>query len=123
MFNVSVETRFRASHGLFLPNGSKEPKHFHNWVVIASVSSEKLNDMGVVIDFHRLKAAVDNVIGGLENVPLGGIDYFKKNNPSAENVAKYIYECLKPKIPKEVRLSSITVFEQSGCSARYESRS
>jgi 6-pyruvoyltetrahydropterin/6-carboxytetrahydropterin synthase len=121
MFTISVKTSFRASHGLVLPDGSKESEHFHNWVVIADVNSEKLNDMGVVIDFHWLRATVDNVIADLENVPLGGIDYFKKNNPSAENVAKYIYEGLKSKLPPEIKLSSITVFEQSDYSARYES--
>jgi 6-pyruvoyltetrahydropterin/6-carboxytetrahydropterin synthase len=122
MFTIGVQTRFRASHSLILPNGSREPEHFHNWVVIADVSSEKLNDVGFVIDFNWLKAAVDKIIGDYKDVSLGSIEYFKKNNPSAENVAKYIYKGLKPRLPKDVKLSGITVFEQPGCSARYESR-
>jgi len=119
MFTVSIETRFRASHQLILPDGSKESAHYHNWSVITDVSSDSLNDMGVVIDFHRLKAAVDNIIAEFDNKSLGKIDYFQRNNPSAENVAKYIHKKLKPKLPKGLKLQNIKVFEKPGCSARF----
>jgi len=119
MFTISVETRFRASHQLSLPDGSKEPAHRHNWAVTADVSSDLLNDMGVVIDFRRLKATVNNIIAELDNKSLDRIDYFQRNNPSAENVAKYIYEKLKPKLPKGLKLQNIKVFEKPSCSAKF----
>ncbi len=111
MFTVSVETHFRASHQLVLQDGSKERVHYHNWSVTADVSSKKLNSSGVVIDFHRLKAAVDNIVAELDNTALHRTDYFRRNNPSAENVAKYIYEKLEPKLPKGIKLRSIRVVE------------
>ena len=123
MFTVSVETHFRASHQLPLPAeggydqdrrcrpDSKEPEHYHNWSVTADVSSNKLNSRGVVIDFHRLKAAVDNIVAEFDNTALDRTEYFQQNNPSAENVAKYIYEKLEPKLPKGVKLQSIRVVE------------
>ncbi|MHC4240480.1 MAG: 6-pyruvoyl trahydropterin synthase family protein, partial [Planctomycetota bacterium] len=52
MFTVSVETRFWASHSLVLPDGSKEQRHQHNWMVAAEVSSTKLDDRGLVMDFR-----------------------------------------------------------------------
>ena len=119
MFTVSVETSFRASHQLVLADGSKEPPHSHNWLVTANVSSDNLSSTGVVIDFHKLKAMVDNIVGKFDNMVLDKIDYFQQNNSSAENVAKYIYEKLSPKLPKGVKLRSIKVVEEPGCSAKF----
>jgi len=119
LFTVSVETRFRASHQLTLPDGSKEPLHDHDWTVIADISSEKLNSMGLVADFRRLKADLDHILADLDNSMLEKIAYFQRTNSSAENVAKYIYEKLLPVLPKNVRLDAIRVAEEPGCSAKF----
>jgi len=120
MFTVSVETYFWASHQLVLPDSSKEPLHNHNWSVTAVLSSEKLDSMAVVMDFQKLKEMVDNIVAEFDNTVLNEIGYFQQNNPSAENVAKFIYEKLGPKLPKCVKLQSIRVVEEPGCSAKYE---
>lgn len=119
MFTVSVETHFRASHQLALPDGSKEPVHHHYWSVTADVRSDKLNNMGLVIDFHKLRSILDKATAELNNTSLHKIDYFSRNNPTAENVAKYVYERLKTMLPEGVNLLSISVIEEPGCSAKY----
>jgi len=120
MFTISVETHFRASHQLALPNGSKEPAHCHDWLATADVSSETLHPTGIVIDFRQLKAMVDDIVGEFDDAPLDSLDYFQRNNPSAENVAKYIYEKLEPKLPKGIELRSVKVEEEPGCSAKFD---
>ncbi len=119
MFTVSVETHFWASHQLALPDGSREPAHQHNWAVTAEVSGSELNKMGLVMDFQRLRVMLDNIAGELDNNAIEKIGYFQKNCSSAENIAKYIYEKLEPKLPKGVRLKAVTVGEERGCSARF----
>ena len=119
MFTVSVETRFRASHQLARADGSKERPHRHQWFVTAHVSSETLDNRGVVMDFQQLKATLDNIVAELDKTTLSKIDYFQRNKPSAENVAKYVYEKLEPELPKGLRLRSIKVVEKPGCSARF----
>ena len=119
MFTISVETNFRASHQLTLPDGSKEPSHHHTWLVRANVSSNKLNNIGIVMNFHKLREFLDNSVAELDNMELGRLIHFQKNNPTAENVAKYIYDKLKSRLPQEVKLQSIKVFEELGCSAKY----
>jgi 6-pyruvoyltetrahydropterin/6-carboxytetrahydropterin synthase len=119
MFTVSVETRFRASHQLARADGSKERPHRHQWSVTAHVSSETLDNRGVVMDFQQLKATLDNIVAELDKTTLSKIDYFQRNKPSAENVAKYVYEKLEPELPKGLRLRSIKVVEKPGCSARF----
>ena len=119
MFTISVETHFWASHQLVLPDGSKEPLHHHNWLVTADVASEKLNDMAVVMDFHELKQMVDNIAAEFNNNALNDTACFQQNIPSAENVAKYIYDKLKTELPEEVKLRNVKVVEQTGCSAKF----
>ena len=119
MFTVSVETYFWASHQLVLPDGSKEPQHQHNWAVTAEVGSSELNSMGLVMDFYRLKALVHNIVSELDDTAMERIDYFQRNSSSAENLARYIYEQLEPKLPKGVKLQSIWVGEEQGSSAKF----
>jgi 6-pyruvoyltetrahydropterin/6-carboxytetrahydropterin synthase len=119
MFTINVQTHFQASHQLALSDGSKEPAHSHNWVVTAGVSSDTLNNMGMVMDFCQLKSAVEKIVSEFNNISLDRIDYFKRNNPSAENVAKYIYNKLEQKLPKGLKLRSVKVEEEPGCSAEF----
>ena len=119
MFIISVERHFLASHQLVLPDGSKEPVHEHDWVVTVDVGSEKLNNMGVVMDFKTLQAMIDKIIAGFSNMALERIDYFQQNNPSAENVAKYIYEELRMGLAEDIKLLNVRVVEEPGCSAAY----
>jgi len=119
MFTISVETHFRASHQLTLPDGSKEPTHDHDWLVTTTVVGDKLDETGVLIDFHLLKAMVDKISSELDNTLLGELKYFRRNNPSAENVAKYVYDRLSGELPDGVDLRSIKVVEEPGCSAEF----
>jgi len=119
LFIVSVETKFEASHQLLLHDGSKEPLHSHNWVIVADVSSTRLNSIGLVIDFDRLRSMLDDIAAGFDNTSLNENDYFHRNNPSAENVAKYVYEKLIAALPDDVKLQTVTVAEKPGCSAKY----
>ncbi len=117
MFTISVETHFWASHQLTLLDGSKEPEHHHNWSVTADVSSDSLNSMGLVMDFGQLKKLLSDIGAEFDNMTLNNTDYFKKNSSSAENVAKYIYEKLRAKLPKAVKIQSVKVVEEPGCAA------
>jgi 6-pyruvoyltetrahydropterin/6-carboxytetrahydropterin synthase len=104
---------------LILQDGSKESVHNHNWSVTADVSSHKLNSMGLVMDFNQLKVLIDKTVAAFDNKVLNEISYFQHNNPSAENVAKYIYEKLRIKLPQDVELRNIKVVEEPGCLAKF----
>lgn len=114
-----METGFWASHRLTLTDGSKEAGHSHNWVVRADVSSSELNSMGLVADFRRVKGLVDEITADFDNVALEKVAFFQRNNPSAENVAKYVYEKLKAALPEGLNLDVVRVTEQPGCAAEF----
>jgi 6-pyruvoyltetrahydropterin/6-carboxytetrahydropterin synthase len=119
MFTISVEAHFRASHQLILQDGSKEASHHHDWHVTADVGSNKLNHIGIVMNFHKLRELLDHVVVELDHTALESISHFQKNNPTAENVAKYIYDKLEPKLPEGVKLRNIEVVEAPGCTAKF----
>ena len=119
MFTIRVETHFRASHRLALPDGSMEPAHDHDWLVTADVSRRKLDEMGIVMSFQKLKAMLDEIISDFDKTALDTISYFQRSNSSGENVAKYIYEKLRVKLPEGVKLRSVRVMEEPGCWAEF----
>jgi 6-pyruvoyltetrahydropterin/6-carboxytetrahydropterin synthase len=102
-----------------MPQGQTEPRHAHDWSVQARVSRNELDDSGMVVDFHRLKMLLENVIDVLNDSCLNEVDFFGKTNPSAEMVAKYIFERLEPQLPLELKLDSVRVGEQIGCWAKF----
>ena len=71
------------------------------------------------MDFRRLKTMIDNIVANFDGLPLDSIDYFQQNNSSAENLAKYIYEKLEPKLPKDVKLNHVRIVEEPDCSAKF----
>jgi 6-pyruvoyltetrahydropterin/6-carboxytetrahydropterin synthase len=75
--------------------------------------------MGIVMNFRKLQAMIDKIVAAFDNKALESVSFFKKNNPSAENVAIYIYEKLRIVLPDGVKLRSIRVVEEPGCSAMF----
>jgi 6-pyruvoyltetrahydropterin/6-carboxytetrahydropterin synthase len=116
-FEVSATRNFSAAHQLRLYDGSLEPLHGHNWVTRVTVSAEKLDAIGVVMDFHELERLLDAIVAPMHNAHLNDLPAFKSLNPSAENVAQRIAQTLR--LPPGVRLVSVEVWETEQNSAVY----
>ncbi len=120
MFELSVEQQFSAAHQLRGYKGKCEALHGHNWRVQVTVSSNKLDDTGMVIDFTELKEMVSEVISPLDHALLNEVFPFTEINPSSENIAKWIFESMKKKLRKRgVSVTSVTVWEGDSSSATY----
>ena len=130
MFEVRVEADFAAAHFLKDYNGKCENLHGHNYKVYAHVRGNKLNEGGMLLDFTKLKSALRLVCKNLDHTNLNDFDYFEQN-PSAERIAKYIYEQIIQLLLKEgidisyknqtedAFLYAIDVFETDTSRARY----
>src|SRR5687767_11987855 len=66
-FEITTTRRFSAAHQLRLYDGSLEPVHGHNWRVKVTVTAERLDSIGVVMDFHLLERLVDEVVVPMHN--------------------------------------------------------
>jgi 6-pyruvoyltetrahydropterin/6-carboxytetrahydropterin synthase len=111
---IFKEFTFEAAH--LLPNVPPEHKcrrlHGHSFHVIIYVQGEVGQDSGWVMDFGDLKQHFKPVYDRLDHRYLNDIDGLE--NPTSENLARWIWNELKPKLPL---LSKIEVRETctSGC--------
>lgn len=116
-FEISTTRSFSASHQLRLYDGALEPLHGHNWSIKVTVAADKLDAIGVVMDFHLLERLVDALIGPMHNHHLNDLTPFADANPSAEGVAVHIASGLS--LPPGIRLVSVEVWETAENSAVY----
>src|SRR3989338_2352753 len=77
MYQVEVQDQFSAAHFLKLYDGSFEPRHGHNWKVVVAMQSDKLDSMGVVVDFEALKPALKKVLSELHEISINDHPHFK----------------------------------------------
>lgn len=119
MYTIFLETTFKAQHQLSFSDGTKEPLHEHEWKVCVAVSTEKLNDEDLVMDFEELKLLLEKNLQNFRGRRLETIPLFEQRNASAENVAAILYQQIEPKLTDNVRLDFVEVTEATGCRARY----
>ncbi|HBE47201.1 MAG: 6-carboxytetrahydropterin synthase QueD [Spirochaetia bacterium] len=118
MYHIRVEAEFAAAHRIVHYNGKCERLHGHNYKVRVWVSGATLGDGGMLIDFAVVKNALKSLIAEkLDHRDLNEIREFE-DDPSAERIAKYIFEQLSKALP-DVPLSAIDVFETDASMARY----
>lgn len=104
MYEVRVTADFAAAHFLRDYHGKCENLHGHNYKVYAHVSGSELDAGGMLLDFSVLKSALKKVCALLDHTNLNDNPYFDQN-PSAERIARFIYEKLVEEIP-ELKLES-----------------
>ncbi len=120
MYELMIEAQFSAAHQLRGYKGQCENLHGHNWRVQVTVSSDKLNDIGIAIDFHDLKKLTNEALQNLDHTFLNDVFPFTEINPSSENIAKWLYDSIKKRISdNDVSISSVTVWESDIASATY----
>jgi 6-pyruvoyltetrahydropterin/6-carboxytetrahydropterin synthase len=119
-FEIEVESHFSAAHRLRGYGTKCENLHGHNWNVVAVVQSAALDSRGVCIDFRDLRKALGEVLDELDHTHLNAVPPFDRINPSAENISRFVYRKLAPKVKgKRTRLARVRVAESAGCWAVY----
>ena len=120
MYEVNVKTGFSAAHQLRLYNGKYENLHGHNWSAQVTVEADELDPMGVGVDFVKLKQMVEEILGKLDYQNINEIPPFDELNPSAENIARWLFLKLKEQInSKTTRIKRVEICEMEGCGASY----
>ncbi|MDI6731018.1 MAG: 6-carboxytetrahydropterin synthase QueD [Candidatus Margulisbacteria bacterium] len=117
MYTLTIESSFSSAHALRGYQGPCENLHGHTWKVEVRLAGDKLNHLGLLVDFREVKASLNAVIGQFDHQNLNDLPQFKEINPSCENIARIIFEQLKPEIPL---LDSVTVWESPSTSATYK---
>ncbi|MFO0900139.1 MAG: 6-carboxytetrahydropterin synthase [Pirellulales bacterium] len=131
MYLVSREIDFCYGHRLLQYDGKCKHLHGHNGRAIISLASEQLDAIGMVIDFTDIKRVVSRWIDdNLDHrmilhrddpyVPvlrdLGEPLYLIDANPTAENIARLIYDCAEG---HGFPIVEVKLWETPNCYATY----
>jgi 6-pyruvoyltetrahydropterin/6-carboxytetrahydropterin synthase len=119
MYELLVEGEFAGAHNLKGYEGLCEHLHGHNWKVACTLRSEKLNELGMVIDFKKVKALLGEVLDQFDHRYLNDLEPFREENPTTENLARYIFKALQEKVPQGTVVAKVTVWESTGSAASY----
>lgn len=111
MYRISVEDHFDAAHFLRDYGGRCENLHGHRFKVVVTVAAEKLDNTGLAYDFTELKRHLKEVLSRFDHVCLNEVEPFDRVNPSSENIATAIFGGLKERLPRQVKLASVEVWE------------
>ena len=101
-----------------LHDGTLEVPHEHDWKVRAWFARRKLDEAGMVVDFSTVQDALDAILAGLHATDLNTHESFHGLNPTAEIVAKYIFESLAGRGMNSILRVEVT--EAPGCVAAFE---
>ena len=118
MFDIEIRRTFSAAHQLKGYDGDCRNLHGHNYNVIAVVRTAKLNEIGIALDFKRLKAALDEILDGYDHKNLSELPEYSQVNPTSEVMAMNVYRRLSGLINDgNVKVHSIRIEESasSGC--------
>lgn len=116
MYKISKQFVFSASHILCgLPEDHPCARmHGHNYIVTVHLKAEELNEVGFVKDYRELSFVKDYIDQNLDHRHLN--DVFGVN-PTAENMAKALYDIFVARIPQ---IYAVEVSETPKTTAIYE---
>jgi 6-pyruvoyltetrahydropterin/6-carboxytetrahydropterin synthase len=121
MFEVTIEESFSSGHALRNYRGKCENVHGHNYRCQVSIQGEKLDEIGLLVDFVELKRVVHSVLDRMDHQWLNDFPPFDILNPSAENMAKFIYDEVSSGLEGKngIRVAAIRLWETDTASATY----
>lgn len=118
MYRVNVRRHFDAAHALRRYEGKCENLHGHRYEVVVCIERQGLDDAGLAYDFALLKRELDSVLARYDHHNLNETSPFDRINPSAENIARTIYQELKQRLP-EAGLKYVEAWESPDAWATY----
>lgn len=119
-YTIKVISDFASAHSLRDYPGDCKRLHGHNWKVEAEVRAAQLDELGMVIDFKTVRGITRGITDELDHRYLNEIPPFDTINPTAENIAAYIYQRLNQALDDpRVSVVAITLWETERACVRY----
>ena len=122
MYQISKTYSFDAAHQLRNYDGNCAHLHGHHWEVNVCIEGSTLDEVGLLLDFREVKAAIGETIGHYDHNFLNEIPPFNEINPSAELIARTIYLALRDKIAalaRDAHVAYVQVWESPTAWAKY----
>ena len=119
-YQLKVVTEFASAHTLRDYPGACNRMHGHNWKVELEAVSTQLDEVGMGVDFKVMKNAANKIGDQLDHRYLNDLEPFKETNPTAENIAAYMYKEVSALINSDtVKVTALTIWETDRACVRY----
>lgn len=119
-YQLKIVTDFASAHTLRDYPGACSRMHGHNWKVELEVMAAQLDSIGMGVDFKVMKLAANEVAGELDHRYLNDLEPFKDINPTAENIAAYMYQEISARINSpHIKVTAVTLWETERACVRY----
>ena len=92
MFIINIKSNFSAAHNLVGYKGDCAKVHGHNWNVRLALRCNKIDELGMTIDFKILKKEFNNLLQEFDHENLNSLECFNDCNPTSEIIAKKIFQ-------------------------------
>lgn len=124
MFELTVDISFSAAHKIEGHPGPCARLHGHNYRAVITVAGDRLNHLGMLIDFGELKQTCAEVIAPLDHSFLNELPPFADTNPTAEAIARHLYRglsaALQAELQADIHVARVTVYESDRSAATYQ---
>ena len=121
MYTLTTIVEFSSAHTLVGHSGPCKKMHGHNWKVEVEITGDKLDKIGMVIDFKEIRKATNLIVDELDHEFLNNLEPFSEDNPTAENIARYIFTKLSEEFSnKNVKVNSIKLWETDKSAVSYK---
>ena len=120
-YTLKIVTDFASAHTLRDYPGACSRMHGHNWKTEVEVKAAELDSIGMGIGFKKIKQATKQITDELDHQYLNELPPFERVNPTAENIAAYIFHQVSEIINSEfVQVKAVTLWETDRACVRYE---
>ena len=120
MFEIEIRRTFAAAHQLKGYDGDCRNLHGHNYSVVVTVHASELNNVGIALDFKKLKKCLDEGIEAYDHHNLSELPEFADINPTSEILARSIYRQMSAKLnTDEVKVNRVKVGESENSDVVY----
>ena len=120
MFEIEIDRSFSAAHQLRGYNGACCKLHGHNYKITVTVRSSELDEIGIALDFKKLKAELDALLAEYDHSNLSELADFQAVNPTSENLARTIYRKISEKMNSgTIRVHRVRVGESDHSAVTY----
>lgn len=119
-YQLKVVTEFASAHTLRDYPGACSRMHGHNWKVELEAVASQLDEIGMGIDFKHMKQAAKKVGEELDHQYLNELEPFRTVNPTAENIAAYMYKKISSLLNSDtIKVTALTLWETERACVRY----
>jgi len=122
MHTIFKDFTFSAAHAIRGHTRGCQNMHGHNYRVRVHLRAERLDPLGMVLDFQDLKGMMQEIVGPFDHAVINDIPPFDVRNTTAELVSQYVYEEVARRLADQerVRVAKVEVWENDTACAIYE---